>query len=908
MKLIIILLLSLFLNKSYSAKIYADTYGWNASDATIAFYDAIYSNLGSGDTVIFKDMGSPWLIGAGFRIFDANDLTIIFEPGCVIKQKNSSQGGFWNNPGRSYNGISHLRNYYPGGTLNVNYRENQSPKLIWLLRANNFHVIAHGAEFIGSYPYDNPGNNPATTTNAVDNTYEYGHFFQILEGANNSAAYPQGVTWKGGYIHNFAGDGINISSLPDSNGFMVIEDVKVEYCKRLGISYIQGVGKAIIKDCIISNNGQADVAPYWGTNTRHGFTAEPNNADETVNIEMYNCQLSNNADAGIGLHTSAPENRINNIIMKMVFSGIHLENNSQQVDYTPSSAIHISGADLFNTTKGGDANTGTNPLGGYVNFSDIAVFGDVHGFITSNHYERCYKVKFDNTVVYKMSTLNDQKMAGDAICEFSSTGDFASNTKIGDINFGDILVIHDKSEPFIMVNDNNDLTEISPTLKGNLTMVSPSNLPSVMTKNTSSGIINNNTINKTYHDITTFQKNIVSVNSGVDAIKSINQTGTFIFERTGDTSYPMAIYYTINTSGLNSEMMVDFKLLRGSIIIPRGQYTSVLEVKPINEYRKGGDRLINLTIQPKQDLYVLSNPSSSIFLKDSINTNNTQGYLCKNNNSILIDGIEEIVWTDKEDTIKNIISGVVNNMNDCFGTFKLMWDINNLYILVKITDDTLINESTEPWKDDGIEIFIDGGNEKLNSYDANDRHYIFRWNDLNIYEYGNNTSINPPNINFNQINTANGYQMEIKIPWLNIGVVPYDSMVFGFDIQINDDDNGGNLEKRRGFFAMSSAFSNPSIISSLLLKDSNCYNTTSTLILRDDFMLFPNPTTGEINIKLNDLINKIEVYNLLGKLIYLKEYINAKAYTINLSDLPKGIYSLKVYGVDKVLEKQIIKQ
>ena len=70
--------------------------------------------------------------------------------------------------------------------------------------------------------------------------------------------------------------------------------------------------------------------------------------------------------------------------------------------------------------------------------------------------------------------------------------------------------------------------------------------------------------------------------------------------------------------------------------------------------------------------------------------------------------------------------------------------------------------------------------------------------------------------------------------------------------------------------------------------------------------LYPNPTTSEISISSESLINSIEIYNSLGQKVYA-ETINSKEKTINISSLPSGVYILGAKTEDGIMRKKIIK-
>ncbi|WP_299390935.1 T9SS type A sorting domain-containing protein [uncultured Gelidibacter sp.] len=79
-----------------------------------------------------------------------------------------------------------------------------------------------------------------------------------------------------------------------------------------------------------------------------------------------------------------------------------------------------------------------------------------------------------------------------------------------------------------------------------------------------------------------------------------------------------------------------------------------------------------------------------------------------------------------------------------------------------------------------------------------------------------------------------------------------------------------------------------------------------------DFTIYPNPTHGDVNIKISGLTNlsSIHLYDLSGKLLYT-ETINEGndqnyAKTLNLSDYPSGVYLLQLVDDYRVLTKKII--
>ena len=63
------------------------------------------------------------------------------------------------------------------------------------------------------------------------------------------------------------------------------------------------------------------------------------------------------------------------------------------------------------------------------------------------------------------------------------------------------------------------------------------------------------------------------------------------------------------------------------------------------------------------------------------------------------------------------------------------------------------------------------------------------------------------------------------------------------------------------------------------------------------FLVFPNPASSELTITAIDRINQINITNLLGQSLYIGNYNNKQA-QIDVSDLPAGIYFIRINGTE----------
>jgi hypothetical protein len=170
----------------------------------------------------------------------------------------------------------------------------------------------------------------------------------------------------------------------------------------------------------------------------------------------------------------------------------------------------------------------------------------------------------------------------------------------------------------------------------------------------------------------------------------------------------------------------------------------------------------------------------------------------KANRPIVIDGKAEALWSEaRQYKLGNVIYAPISSDEDCSAYFKALWDAQNLYMLVDVTDDSLKNDSdSELWyQDDCVEVFIDGDNSKSDNYDTDDAQYHFDWDrtkpTMNNFEHG---SLN--GVQFAMVTTEKGYRTEIKFPWSTLGTKPSAGAKIGLDVHVNDDDDGGDRDSK----------------------------------------------------------------------------------------------------------------
>jgi len=146
---------------------------------------------------------------------------------------------------------------------------------------------------------------------------------------------------------------------------------------------------------------------------------------------------------------------------------------------------------------------------------------------------------------------------------------------------------------------------------------------------------------------------------------------------------------------------------------------------------------------------------------------------------------------------------------DCSGTMQILWDAENLYVLVDVKDEALIQDSENGWEDDRIEIFIDADGSKttggpgLQGTDGvNDYQYCFSWipDAVDPVEwYFNNDPGRDSMVGVVSAVavTEDGYRVELELPWSTLlGAVPSAGDYMGIALAVDDDDDGGGMDSQ----------------------------------------------------------------------------------------------------------------
>jgi len=201
-----------------------------------------------------------------------------------------------------------------------------------------------------------------------------------------------------------------------------------------------------------------------------------------------------------------------------------------------------------------------------------------------------------------------------------------------------------------------------------------------------------------------------------------------------------------------------------------------------------------------------------------------------------IDGI--FSWSEWRDAVrcdnKGNFLGVSHILRDVNGDevanngwggshWRAMHDGTYLYILVAVENEPFyerISDSADAWHDDSVEIYLDTGNERGTTYDSNDYQKVYTFAGSSATGSSSAASLRTTFSTSQQtdlsVATTSYYEIRIEMNSVNMPV----ATKFGFDVQINDDDDNGDRDTKWAWYAPAgddSSWQNPSLFGQAIL-------------------------------------------------------------------------------------------
>ena len=299
-------------------------------------------------------------------------------------------------------------------------------------------------------------------------------------------------------------------------------------------------------------------------------------------------------------------------------------------------------------------------------------------------------------------------------------------------------------------------------------------------------------------------------------------------------------------------------------------------------------------------------------------------YINYNTGSPVVDGevIHDAAYTYSP--ADNVQKQVINT-SDNQVTTRMTWDNNYLYVGVLVWDNhgytnTLYNDSPEIWNDDAVEIFIDPLNTKLPYFDENlHRQILVKYSTSGVPPQvsvrGNSNGIIAASQIVNSAIYIGGYSVEVAIPWSNLGISPQVGMYMGFEVAVDDDDDGGTRDSQLAWQGTINDFQNASVWGTVLLNYNGFSTQTSgsrvgismdAAAITSDYAkatsCFPNPMKDQLNIQFGQAASTIKILDAQGRVIAEKNVEGMTDYMLSTSEFEAGLYMITVYDVSGKIE------
>jgi hypothetical protein len=148
------------------------------------------------------------------------------------------------------------------------------------------------------------------------------------------------------------------------------------------------------------------------------------------------------------------------------------------------------------------------------------------------------------------------------------------------------------------------------------------------------------------------------------------------------------------------------------------------------------------------------------------------------------------VWLTAETA--QYVSGAPAGAADASASLRCGWDTQWLYVLVDVSDNILLADSSTLWDDDGIEIAFDGDRDRA-CCGAKDHQFTIvldsRLGDFGVLQ-------GPSPLGWTVAPRLGGYVVEAAIPMpMILSGSPISGALLGFNWALNDDDDGGRRDK-----------------------------------------------------------------------------------------------------------------
>ncbi|MBN1782600.1 T9SS type A sorting domain-containing protein [bacterium] len=290
-------------------------------------------------------------------------------------------------------------------------------------------------------------------------------------------------------------------------------------------------------------------------------------------------------------------------------------------------------------------------------------------------------------------------------------------------------------------------------------------------------------------------------------------------------------------------------------------------------------------------------------------------YILRAAGSPVIDGTaddlvwQNIPWFSDNTFMKTSLGGSTDppfdihtpdDWNDCRFNWKMMWQGSMLFFHADVFDNVIKTSNPDSYRNDCIEIFIDGNNDKGPNTDSNDHAYSY------VYS-------GTPEADAAFTETAYGWTCEARMNMAtDMGITPSVGHLMGFEVKLNDNDTSARDLMSAWWSSDDGVWTNPGLrgtvkFAGFTVDISDAVETAENPVPEafQLFQNFPNPfnpsTTVRLAVPRSCLVN-LTVFDLTGrKVAVLADGIRSPgehAVVWNARDCPSGIYLIRMTAGD----------
>ncbi len=239
------------------------------------------------------------------------------------------------------------------------------------------------------------------------------------------------------------------------------------------------------------------------------------------------------------------------------------------------------------------------------------------------------------------------------------------------------------------------------------------------------------------------------------------------------------------------------------------------------------------------------------------------------------------------------------NPTGLYSYFKIMWDIDNVYILNYVDDATFANSGTEPYENDNVELFFDMDQSRGTPFDANDwqircvRGLDSYTGSANVTEtWGEDVSRAQK-----EYNDSTSYVVEWAIPWtsLSSSFLPLESVEFNFDVAVADVADGVGRDYIVAWNTNQDInYQNTELYGTITLSGDEVETSVPDFEI-PNLKVYPNPVVDQLRIEAANELLSLEVFDMTGRRVSVFSDINSRTVSFNIEGkFNSGLHLVKL--------------